>query len=220
MPCPVPDGFVVLTRAYHDFVVHNGLYEPVRVLLEDVPTDDPACIAEAAHILKNQFIAGNISTQVAEAISRAYDELGGELVVVRSSAADEDLPGASFAGQHDSFLNIEGAGKVCDAVRRCWASLWTPRAVSYRKRAGLDKTDIGIAVVVQRMIVADRSGVLFTANPLDHRRDRMLLSASFGLGEAVVGGYVTPDTWVLDEGGRVIEHHLPHLFGLPPVPPG
>ena len=75
---PVPDGFVVLTRAYHDFVVHNGLYEPVRVLLEDVPTDDPACIAEAAHILKTQFIAGNISTQVAEAISRAYDELGGD----------------------------------------------------------------------------------------------------------------------------------------------
>ena len=97
---------------------------------------------------------------------------------------------------------------MAEAVRGAWASLWNPRAVSYRKRMGLDKTDIGIAVVVQRMIDAERSGVLFTANPLDHRRDRMLLSASWGLGEAVVGGDVSPDTWVLDASGRVLDHHL------------
>ncbi len=205
---PVPEGFAVLTRAYWDFVAHNGFEEALRKLVEDVPPDDSQLLAESAQAIKDRFIAGEIPAHVAQAIGQAYEEISGGLVVVRSSATAEDLPGASFAGQHDSFLNIEGNGEVCDAVRRCWASLWNPRAVSYRKRAGLDTTDIAIAVVVQRMIDAERSGVLFTANPLDHRRDRMLLSASFGLGEAVVGGQVTPDTWLLESTGKVIEHHL------------
>ncbi len=205
---PVPEGFAVLTEAYRAFVAHNGFQESVRALVEDVPGDDPEALAAAAQALKDRFIAGEIPADVATSIARAYAATGGGLVVVRSSATAEDLPGASFAGQHDSFLNIEGAEDVADAVRRCWASLWNPRAVSYRKRVGLDTTEIGIAVVVQRMIDADRSGVLFTANPLDHRRDRMLLSASFGLGEAVVGGDVSPDSWVLDASGKVLDHHL------------
>ena len=205
---PVPEGFAVLTQAYRDFVDHNSFAEAVRHLVEDVPGDDPAALAEAAQALKDLFLAGDIPPHVADAITTAYGDIGAGLVVVRSSATAEDLPGASFAGQHDSFLNVEGPQDVAEAVRGCWASLWNPRAVSYRKRAGLDTTDIGIAVVVQRMIDADRSGVLFTANPLDHRRDRMLLSASFGLGEAVVGGDVSPDTWVLDAKGAVLEHHL------------
>jgi pyruvate,water dikinase len=205
---PVPEGFAVLTQAYHDFVAHNGFAEFVRAVVEDMPADSPTRLKKAAQALKERFIAGDIPASVTDAIARAYAELGGDLVVVRSSATAEDLPGASFAGQHDSFLSIQGEEEVCDAVRHCWASLWNPRAVTYRKRVGLDTTNIGIAVVVQRMIDADRSGVLFTANPLDHRRDRMLLSASFGLGEAVVGGDVTPDTWVLGGCGKVIEHHL------------
>ena len=203
---PVPEGFAVLTQAYWDFVGHNGLEEPVRELVEDVGSDDPEALAAAAQALKERFIAGKIPTEIAASIADAYAEAGGGLVVVRSSATAEDLPGASFAGQHDSFLNVEGPEDVCDAVRRCWASLWNPRAVSYRKRVGLDTSEIGIAVVVQRMIDAERSGVLFTANPLDHRRDRMLLSASFGFGEAVVGGDVTPDSWVLDARGTVVSH--------------
>ncbi|MCC5976140.1 MAG: hypothetical protein JJT81_19105 [Rubellimicrobium sp.] len=205
---PVPEGFAVLTQAYRDFVAHNDLAEPVRQLVEDVPGDDPAGLAAAAQALKDRFLAGSIPPHVSDAIATAYAGIGAGLVVVRSSATAEDLPGASFAGQHDSFLNIEGNEAVAEAVRGCWASLWNPRAVSYRKRVGLDTTDIGIAVVVQRMIDAERSGVLFTANPLDHRRDRMLLSASFGLGEAVVGGDVSPDNWVLDASGRVLDHHL------------
>ena len=205
---PVPEGFAVLTDAYWAFVRHNRFEEPVRALVEDVPADDAQALAEAAQALKDRFIAGEIPADVATFIAEAYAATGGGLVVVRSSATAEDLPGASFAGQHDSFLNIEGPQAVADAVRRCWASLWNPRAVSYRKRVGLDTTEIAIAVVVQRMIDAERSGVLFTANPLDHRRDRMLLSASFGLGEAVVGGDVSPDNWVLDAQGKVLEHHL------------
>ncbi|MCC5991937.1 MAG: hypothetical protein JJT99_05380 [Rhodobacteraceae bacterium] len=205
---PVPEGFAVLTQAYRDFVAHNGFDEPVRHLVEDVPADDPEALAKAAQALKDRFLVGAIPAHVAEAIDAAYADIGAGLVVVRSSATAEDLPGASFAGQHDSFLNVEGPDDVAKAVRGCWASLWNPRAVSYRKRVGLDTTDIGIAVVVQRMVDAERSGVLFTANPLDHRRDRMLLSASWGLGEAVVGGDVSPDNWVLDTTGKVLDHHL------------
>ncbi len=205
---PVPEGFAVLTQAYRDFVAHNKFDEPVRHLVEDVPADDPDALARAAQALKDQFLAGAIPPHVSNAIAAAYDKIGAGLVVVRSSATAEDLPGASFAGQHDSFLNIEGPEAVAEAVRGCWASLWNPRAVSYRKRVGLDTINIGIAVVVQRMIDAERSGVLFTANPLDHRRDRMLLSASWGLGEAVVGGDVSPDNWVLDASGKVLSHHL------------
>ncbi|TVP44426.1 MAG: hypothetical protein EA350_11635, partial [Gemmatimonadales bacterium] len=205
---PVPEGFAVLTEAYWAFVRHNGFDEPVRHLVEDVAPDAPEALADAAQALRDRFACGEIPVEVARAIAEAFERLGGGLVVVRSSATAEDLPGASFAGQHDSFLGIEGPEEVCDAVRRCWASLWNPRAVSYRKRVGLDSTDIAISVVVQRMIDADRSGVLFTANPLDHRRDRMLLSASFGLGEAVVGGDVSPDTWVMNRAGQVVEHHV------------
>ncbi|MGY6547952.1 MAG: PEP/pyruvate-binding domain-containing protein [Roseinatronobacter sp.] len=205
---PVPEGCAVLTQAYRDFVAHNGFDELVRHLVEDVPGEDPTVLAREAQALKDRFLSGAIPAHVAAAIAAAYAEIGAGLVVVRSSATAEDLPGASFAGQHDSFLNIEGPEAVAEAVRGAWASLWNPRAVSYRKRVGLDTVDIGISVVVQRMIDADRSGVLFTANPLDHRRDRMLLSASFGLGEAVVGGDVSPDNWVLDATGKVLSHHL------------
>jgi len=186
---PVPEGFAVLTQAYRDFVDHNGFAEPVRRPVDEVTADDPAALAEAARALKERFLAGALPPQVSGAVAAAYADIGAGPVVVRSSATAEDLPGTSFAGQHDSFLNVEGPEDVADAVRGCWASLWNPRAVSYRKRMGLDTTEIGIAVVAQRMIDAERSGVLFTANPLDHRRDRMLLSASFGLGEAVEDGH-------------------------------
>ncbi|ODS94530.1 MAG: hypothetical protein ABS49_11820 [Erythrobacter sp. SCN 62-14] len=205
---PVPEGFTVLTQAYRDFVAHNDLAEPVRQLVEDTRGDHPPTLASAAQALKEKFLAGTIPPHLIEAITAAYAAMGGGLVVVRSSATAEDLPGASFAGQHDSFLNIEAPAALCEAVRGCWASLWNPRAVSYRKQAQLDTTEISIAVVVQRMIDAERAGVLFTANPLDHRRDRMLLSASFGLGEAVVGGDVSPDNWLLTSTGQVLDHHV------------
>jgi rifampicin phosphotransferase len=205
---PVPEGFAVLTKAYWDFVRYNGLASAIRRLVEEVPSTDRAALEAEAAALKEHFMAADIPGAVSDSIKGAYGSIGSGPVVVRSSATAEDLPGASFAGQHDSFLNIAGAEPVTDAVRRCWASLWNPRAVSYRKRHGLDRFENAIAVVVQRMIDAERSGVLFTANPLDHRRDRMLLSASFGLGEAVVGGDVSPDQWVLDHDGRVIERQI------------
>ncbi len=206
---PVPPGFVVLTDAYRAFVTQSGLSDEILRLAKAADDDDMGALEEKARDIRCLFEAVSIPENVNRAIVEAYETLGGGPVAVRSSATAEDLPGASFAGQHDSFLNIEGTEAVCAAVRRCWASLWNPQALAYRRRRQMHLDDVAIAVVVQRMIEAERAGVLFTANPLNHRRDQMLLSASWGLGEAVVGGEVDPDQWVVDtESGQVLETHI------------
>jgi pyruvate,water dikinase len=119
-------------------------------------------------------------------------------VAVRSSAIDEDGPLASFAGQHETFLNITGVESVIEAVERCLASATTEQALAYRNLHGLATDGIGVAVLVQQMVMADVAGVLFSANPINGRRDEMILTASWGLGESIVGGTVSPDTWTVD----------------------
>ena len=136
---------------------------------------------------------------LAAAITARYRSLGDDVpVAVRSSATAEDLPGASFAGQQDTYLNVVGADAVLDATRRCWASLWTERAVSYRTTQGIDHAEVSLAVVVQRMIDAEVAGVMFTANPVTGNRRQLVVDASPGLGESVVSGAVNPDRFVLD----------------------
>jgi pyruvate,water dikinase len=140
------------------------------------------------------------------AITAAYNALGTDTpVAVRSSATAEDLPGAAFAGQQDTYLNVIGADAVVDAVRHCWASLWTDRAVSYRHDRAIDPAEVRIAVVVQTMVDSDVAGVMFTADPVTGARDRVIVDAGTGLGEAVVSGLVTPDHYVLDERGTLID---------------
>ena len=136
---------------------------------------------------------------LADAITARYRTLGDDVpVAVRSSATAEDLPGASFAGQQDTYLNVVGAEAVLQATRRCWASLWTERAVSYRTSQGIDHAEVSLAVVVQRMVDADVAGVMFTANPVTGNRRQLVVDASPGLGESVVSGSVNPDRFVLD----------------------
>ena len=138
---------------------------------------------------------------IAGLIGRWYDELGADNppVAVRSSATTEDLPGMSFAGQHDTYLNVRGGENVLAAVKRCWASLWTARALGYRARQGIRPEDVALAVVVERLVPADSSGILFTANPLSGARDEVMINAAWGLGEAIVGGQVTPDTFIVNK---------------------
>lgn len=137
-------------------------------------------------------------------IAGAYAALGGGSVAVRSSATAEDLPGAAFAGQQDTFLNVDGEEAVVRAVRDCWASLWTDRAIAYRRRQGIDPHEVAIAVVVQKMVPAEVAGVMFTANPVTGERSEIVVDASPGLGEAVVSGRVTPEHYVLDRAGRIL----------------
>ena len=191
---PVPGGFCVTTDAYAEVAV-------------GVDTDAPP------EQVRDALRAAPVPDHVADAVRAAYRALGGGVpVAVRSSATAEDLPTASFAGQQDTYLNVVGADAVLDAVRRCWGSLWTDRAVAYRREAGVDPAGVRLAVVVQRMVDAQVAGVLFTADPVSGRRTRAVVDASPGLGEAVVSGAVNPDHLAVEdsqEGGhRVVERRL------------
>ncbi|HVD26959.1 MAG TPA: PEP/pyruvate-binding domain-containing protein, partial [Mycobacteriales bacterium] len=192
---PVPDGFCVGTPAYAQAADTAGI-----AALLDAP-DLPVRARDA-------LLATPIPDDVAAAVTAAYLALGEAVpVAVRSSATAEDLPGASFAGQQDTYLNVVGVDAVLDAVRRCWASLWTDRAVAYRADAGIPHAGTQLAVVVQRMVDAQVAGVLFTADPVSGRRSRAVVDASPGLGEAVVSGAVNPDHLAV-ENGQVVERRL------------
>ncbi|MBK6769191.1 MAG: phosphoenolpyruvate synthase [Ardenticatenales bacterium] len=198
---PVPPGFHVTTTAYRRFIDANHLSEVIRRAAGRASIDDPASLERASALIRALIAQGSMPRDIAEGVGAAYAVLGaGEpAVAVRSSATAEDLPELSFAGQHDSFLNVCGADAVLAAVKRCWASLWTARAIGYRARQGIDGADVNLAVVVQRLVPADVAGILFTANPMSGVRDEVVINAAWGLGEAIVGGHVTPDTFRVDK---------------------
>ena len=160
---------------------------------------------------------------IAASIREAYAGLdGGDLVVaVRSSATAEDLPGMSFAGQQDTYLNMRGEAVVLDAVKRCWASLWTARAIDYRARNGIAPEEVSLAVVVQELVPAEAAGVMFTANPLTGARGEAVINAAWGLGESIVGGHVTPDTVIVDKAsGTIIEQRIQEKEAMTVCVPG
>jgi len=198
---PVPDGFHVTTAAYKRFVAENNLDPGIEAALKTVDLNQPVTFEAASRTIQGLFTRATIPADVAGEVAQAYGHLPGDrpAVAVRSSATAEDLPDLSFAGQQETFLNIAGASEVVEAVRRCWASLWTPRAISYRQQNNIDHKAVSLAVVVQLLVEADAAGILFTANPLNGRRDQALINAAWGLGEAVVGGLVTPDMLVVDK---------------------
>ncbi|WP_132432252.1 PEP/pyruvate-binding domain-containing protein [Pseudonocardia endophytica] len=181
---PVPPGFVVVTPAYDAFVAANGLQARIDA-------GGPAEIRAA-------FEAGTAPEPVAAAVTAALTELGSGPLAVRSSATVEDVADTSAAGQQDTYLNVEGPDAVLDAVRRCWASLFTDRALAYRASRRIAPEGVRLAVVVQRMADAEASGVMFTANPSNGRRDQLVIGAAWGLGESVVGGTVSTDDHVVD----------------------
>lgn len=204
---PVPDGFHVTTVAYEAFVSENNLQAGILAAVDAIDASRPGMLEEAASRIREWFMQGTIPQSVADDIVAAYATLPGAdpAVAVRSSATAEDLPGASFAGQQETCLNISGAGALLEATKKCWASLWTARAIAYRARQGIPPEKVALAVVVQLMAPAEAAGILFTAHPVTGQRDRMMISAAWGLGEAIVGGAVTPDTIVVDkESSRVI----------------
>ncbi|MVQ44053.1 phosphoenolpyruvate synthase [Microbacterium sp. MAH-37] len=187
---PVPGGFVVTTDAYAAATEAVGLTDRVA---EAEPTE-----------LRRMLEGAPIPEELRDAVAEAYAKLGADVAVaVRSSATAEDLPGAAFAGQQDTYLNVVGVDDVLDAVRRCWASLWTDRAVSYRRERRVDPAGVRIAVVVQQLVDSEVAGVMFSADPVSGRRDRIIVDAAAGLGEAVVSGMVTPEHYELDEDGAV-----------------
>jgi phosphohistidine swiveling domain-containing protein len=198
---PVPGGFCVTTDAYR-MVVADRLDDLMGKLSDAA---DPGAVAAAAQEARQRVLGLEPAEEQRTAITDHYLALGpDEPVAVRSSATAEDLAYASFAGQQDTYLNIVGAAALLDAVRRCWASLWTDRAVSYRTANGIDHRTVALAVVVQRMIDVASAGVMFTANPITSSRNETVIDASPGLGEAVVSGAVNPDHFVVNSTDRRI----------------
>ncbi len=206
---PVPPGFCVTTAAY-TLVAGASNLEPILAELATTPVGDTARLTALASAAREKLLATLIPANVFEAIIAAYHALGdGVPVAVRSSATAEDLPYASFAGQQDTYLNVLGEDALIDAVRRCWASLWTDRAVSYRASNAIDPHSVRLAVAVQRMVNATVAGILFTANPLTGKRRQAVIDASPGLGEAVVSGAVNPDHFVVNTAsGEIVERRL------------
>jgi phosphoenolpyruvate synthase/pyruvate phosphate dikinase len=193
---PVPSGFHVTTEAYREFVATNDLQDEINEALQHVDVSRPSSLETASARINEMFAQADIPGDLANAIVNAYAALPGSnpAVAVRSSATTEDLPDASFAGQQETYLNIRRADQVLEATKKCWASLWTARAIGYRAHQGIDVESVALAVVVQLLVNAKAAGIMFTANPLNGNRDEAVINAAWGLGEAVVGGGVTPDT--------------------------
>ena len=196
----VPGGFLVTTDAYKKFIADSDLKSKIIELakpeLRDGYPNFELSSKKINKIIQNAKIDANITDQ----IKVAYQQLdqANLSVAVRSSANAEDLPDFSFAGQQETFLNVSGEDEVVSAVKKCWSSLWTAQAISYRHQNGIDQSSVAMGVVVQVMIPSEVSGILFTANPTNGERSEMIVNSSFGLGEAVVGGQVTPDTFIVD----------------------
>jgi pyruvate,water dikinase len=202
----VPTGFAVTTAAFRQTVEHltvHGEAIPVRVAALDPA--DPEGLAAATAEIRAVMESAPPPDEVGEAVTAAYTALCEECgdpslpVAVRSSATSEDSAEASFAGLQDTYLWVRGAGSVLEHVRRCWASLYSVESVTYRLRRGIPETDLGMAVVVQRMVGARSSGVMFTRSPLTGDKSVVAIDASWGLGSAVVSGDVTPDSFVVSK---------------------
>lgn len=201
---PVPDGFVVGAPAYAEFCAETGLRERLAELLDSVNVEDTAALQAASVAARTLFDDTPMPEPLQREIRSAYQQLVGEdntegPVAVRSSATAEDTAETSFAGMNETFLNVRGAERVIDAVRRCWRSLFGARTIYYRAVNGFGQADMDIAVVVQRQIASTRAGVMFTVNPATGDRNELVIEGSFGLGEAVVSGTVSPDRYVVEK---------------------
>jgi len=226
---PVPPGFVVTTDSYQRFLDYNNLQPQIDEILARTNLEDPKSLKEASEEIEKLITASPIPEEVSKAILDAYEELsvGHEIkkvggialdfikagredvwVAVRSSATAEDLATASFAGQMRTLLNIKGGKRLLEAIKLCWASLFTPRAIFYRKQQGIEVMP-SMGVIVQKMVNSEKSGVIFTVDPTTNDPEKIVIEASWGLGESVVSGLVRPDEYIVDKRtGKLLEKKI------------
>jgi pyruvate,water dikinase len=210
---PVPPGFVVCTEAFRQFLQLGALDVKIADTLDRLDVENGSLLELTAKGLVEQIESAecpvHLKNEILSAYHRMCEEYGGLAVVaVRSSAAAEDSQAASFAGQQETYLNIYGDENVVQKVKACWGSFFQSRAIFYRQLRGSLK-DTSIAVVIQRMVNPEKSGVLFTVDPVQRRRDRVMIEAAWGLGESVVSGLVTPDNYVVNKSdGRLVSKFI------------
>ena len=200
----VTGGFVILTQAYRDYLQQNNLTQAIQSELAQLEAAGAGQLESCATAIQALFNQAGLPETLKSEIRKAYQNLDNPAVAVRSSATTEDLPEASFAGQQDTTLNVQGEAALFEAVLGCWASLWNARAIDYRRHNQIPQLSAAIAVVVQAMVQSQASGVLFTTNPLNGIRTETTIDATLGLGEALVSGQVEPDHFVVDTGADKI----------------
>ena len=215
---PVPPGFVVTAQTYEKFINETKIKDDIFKFLEGLNIEDNDKLQQASKDIEKLIVSTEIPGDIINEIKEAYSHINvdkktkakdivepkEEFIAARSSATAEDLPEASFAGQQATFLNVKGKDDVVDAVRKCWASLFTARAIYYREKNNFPHEKVLIAVVVQKMVNSDKSGVMFTVNPATNKGDEVVIEAVYGLGEAIVGGAVNPDLYIVDKKSRDI----------------
>lgn len=200
---PVPPGFVVLAGAVEEFLAKADLTQEIETALDTVDHNVMHTVEGASEKIQHLILEAQMPEDIASEIKKDFEKLGTKFVAVRSSATAEDSETAAWAGQLDSFLNITENG-VVEHVQKCWASLFTPRAIFYRFEQGLHQQEISVAVVVQKMINAEVSGIAFSVHPVTEDKNQLIIEAGFGLGEAIVQGTITPDSYVVEKEPRSI----------------
>jgi pyruvate,water dikinase len=201
----VPPGFAVTTEGYLGFITYTGIKDKILDILSNMPPDNVEALNNASNeiqeLINNAPLPDEIKSAIGEGYSLLCKKCSSEAVpvAVRSSATAEDLPTASFAGQQDTYLWVEGTEKVLESVQRCWASLFTPRAIDYRNKNDFPHEKVFISVGVQKMVNSKTAGVMFTLNPTNGDPSKVVIEGSWGLGETVVGGTVNPDKFVVDK---------------------
>lgn len=205
---PVPPGFIVSSEAYFQFIKTHNLAQKIKHLIHTINFDKPESLLQVSSHIKKMIIQEEMSDELVREIFNCYKALGGVLsdvlVAVRSSATAEDLPTASFAGQQETFLNVKGEANLILKVKEAWASLFEPRAIFYRHEQKFDHFRIGIAIVVQQMIESEKSGIMFTIDPVTNDKEKVVIEAVLGLGEYIVGGMVTPDHYEVSKKNKNI----------------
>ncbi len=194
----VPPGFVVTAQAFDRFLLETKLAADVHAELQKVNHDDVSSVEHASETLHALITGAEMPADIAEEIMVAHTSLGAEFVAVRSSATAEDSSSASWAGELESYLNTK-RDQVLANVKRCWASLFTPRAIVYRQEKNMKDVHVSVAVVIQKMVQSEVAGITFTVHPVTRDYNQMIIEACYGLGELIVGGMVTPDGYVIDK---------------------
>lgn len=200
---PVPNGFIVTSYAYYQFIKENNLAIKIKHLIRTINFNNSDSLNQVSKHIKKEIMQGAISDELKKLIFDKYRTLGGPisdtLVAVRSSATAEDLPTASFAGQQETFLNVKGEANVIQKIKEAWASLFNARAIFYRQEKKFDHFKIGIAIPVQKMVASEKSGIMFTLDPVTNDKTKIVIEAVFGLGEYIVQGKTTPDHYEVNK---------------------
>ncbi|MBI4225576.1 phosphoenolpyruvate synthase [Candidatus Roizmanbacteria bacterium] len=226
---PIPYGFILTSHVYFDFIHRAKLESKIKDMLSIINYDNPSELQQASHHIKQLILDSEMPNYLIHSIVSHYEQLEQKeessfsnnslisegakslkhlfkpaIVAVRSSATAEDLPTASFAGQQETYLNVQGDARLLNKVKECWASLFTPRAIYYRFQQGFSDKKVGLAVVVQRMVQSQKSGISFSIDPVTNDKGKIVIEAIYGLGEYIVGGKVTPDHYEVDKKSFVI----------------